>query len=180
MLGVEETSTSRNLERCCGYRHFQFETEIGRRKNNTCMPFSVTVQSIQRMPNAEKNLLFEAICSLLDELESLLNLYRAPKSKLKKRNFKARQRDIVERWATEYNASILKDNQSVLAVLSLLFPDLRSERVFTMKEHVLSKVVSTALGMSEEASEKLRKNWRLQEKDFGTAVEKIMKGRVYL
>jgi hypothetical protein len=131
------------------------------------------------MVNAEKLLSFEAICSLLDELEGLLNLYRTPKSKLKKGDFKARQREIVERWAAEHNSSILKDNHSVLAVLSLLFPDLRSERVFVMKERILSKVVTTALGMGEEASEKLRKNWRLQQKDFGTAVGKIMKGRVY-
>jgi hypothetical protein len=131
------------------------------------------------MVKAEKVLSFKAICSLLDELEGLLNRYRALKSKLKKRDFKARQREIVERWATDYKSSILIDNHSVLAVLSLLFPDLRNQRVFTMKEHVLSKVVTTALGMGGEASERLRKNWRLQEKDFGTAVEKIMKGRVY-
>ena len=130
------------------------------------------------MADIDGILSFAAICSLLEELEALLNVYRAPKSKLKKRDFKARQRQIVERWATVYNFSILKDNQSVLAVLSLLFPDLRCDRVYTMKEHVLSRVVTKVLGMGVEALEKLRKNWRLQDKDFGTAVEKIMRGRV--
>ena len=156
--------------------------KVQRRKNKSSayvMSLLSNSPELQRMVNAEKILSFEAICILLDKLEGLLNLYRAPKSKLKKRDFKARQREIVKRWATDYNSSILTDNHSVLAVLSLLFPDLRSERVFVMKEHVLSKVVTTALGMGQEASERLRKNWRLQEKDFGTAVEKIMKGRVY-
>ena len=67
----------------------------------------------------------------------------------------------------------------MLAVLSLLFPDLRKERVYTMKEHTLSRVLAKAMGMGPQWLLRLS-NWRLEYKDFGSAVESIIKQRVTL
>ena len=59
----------------------------------------------------------------------------------------------------------------------MLFPDLRKERVYTMQAFTLSRVLAKALGMGPQWLKKLR-NWRLEYKDFGNAVESIMEQRV--
>jgi hypothetical protein len=122
-------------------------------------------------------LLFKDICCFLDVLEGLLNEYQAPKTRLKKPAFKARQRKEAHAWAGFYRDAIHRDSDSILAVLSLLFPDLRKERVYTMQAFTLSRVLAKALGMGPQWLKKLR-NWRLEYKDFGNAVEGIMEQRV--
>src|ERR1700721_4633708 len=124
--------------------------------------------------SSDKPLSFEAICSLLDALEDVLNRYQAPKHPITRPVFKSRQRKQAVDWAKFYQSSIVKDSQSTLSVLGLLFPDLRRERVYVLKEHTLSAVLARAVGMGREGLERLR-NWRLENKDFGYAVEKEMK-----
>src|SRR5579859_3043656 len=120
---------------------------------------------------------FKDICRFLDVLESLLNEYQAPKTKLKKPTFKVRQRTEAQAWTKFYKNAILKDSESILAVLGLLFPDLRTERVYTMQEFTLSRVLAKAVGMGPRWLKKLR-NWRMEYNDFGSAVEIILKQRV--
>ena len=124
-------------------------------------------------------LLFKDLCCFLDVLENLLNEYQAPNTRVKKPMFNARRRKEAKGWATFYKDAIHRDSGSMLAVLSLLFPDLRKERVYTMKENTLSRVLAKAMGMGPQWLLRLS-NWRLEYKDFGSAVESILKQRVAL
>ena len=131
------------------------------------------------MANSNDTLTFSAICSLLDKLEALRTRYYAPGTKkFTKREFGARQRTLVSQWTELYIQVILKDGQLVLAALSLLFPDLRTDRVYVMKEHVLAGVIARAFGMGSQGLNKLRQ-WRLNDGDFGVALEPIMTLRVF-
>jgi hypothetical protein len=129
------------------------------------------------MPSSEDDLSFSAVCSLLDKLENLRNQYHAPSTKLSKVTFRARQTKILNQWTDFYRAMILKDCQSTLAVMSLLSPDLRRERKYTMKEFMFAAVVARALGMGGMGVNRLR-NWRLMDGDFGVALEKEINKRV--
>jgi hypothetical protein len=121
---------------------------------------------------------FSAVCSLLNKLETLHTRYYAPgTNNFTKPEFGKRQRSLVSQWTEFYNPIILKDSQAALAVLSLLFPYLRTDRVYVMKEHVLAGVVARALGMGNEGINRLRK-WRLNDGDFGVALERTMTRRV--
>jgi hypothetical protein len=71
----------------------------------------------------------------------------------------------------------MKDSHSILATLSLLFPHLQADRTYTMQESALTKVVSRVLGMGP-AGQKELSNWKLNDGNFGVAMEKIMKHRV--
>ena len=66
----------------------------------------------------------------------------------------------------------------MLAALSLLFPDLRTDRIYVMKEHVLAGVIARAFGLGSQGLNRLRK-WRLNDGDFGVALERIMTSRVF-
>lgn len=130
------------------------------------------------MANTHDVLSFSAICSLLDKLETLRTRYHAlGTKKLTKREFGTRQRTLVSQWTEFYDPIILKDSQSVLAALSLLFPHLRTDRVYVMKEHVLAGAIARAFGMGNQGLNRLRK-WRLNDGDFGVALEKTMIQRV--
>jgi len=132
------------------------------------------------MSNPDHTLTFSGICSLLDKLEALRTRYYAPGTKnFTKREFGARQRSLVSQWTEFYNPVILKDGQLVLAALSLLFPDLRTDRIYVMKEHVLAGVIARAFGLGSQGLNRLRK-WRLNDGDFGVALERIMTSRVFL
>src|SRR5271169_2253281 len=131
------------------------------------------------MANSEDVLQFSAICSLLDKLEELRTRYHAPGTKLNQATFRTCQKTLVGQWTKHYHSVILKDSQSVLATLSLLFPQLRRERVYTLKEHTLARVIGRAMGMGDREVEKLRR-WRLNDGDFGVALEREMIKRVPL
>lgn len=129
------------------------------------------------MANSDDFLSFSAICSLLDKLEALRTRYHAPGTKLTKPAFRTRQKSLVDQWTKFYNSIILKDSQSILATLSLLCPDLRTDRVYTLREHTLAPPIARALGMGSQGVDKLRK-WRLNDGDFGVALERVMTRRV--
>ena len=130
------------------------------------------------MANCDNYLSFSAICLLLDKLETLRTRYHAPGTKkFTKREFGTRQRTLVSQWTEFYNPIILKDSEPILAILSLLFPHLRTDRVYVMKEHVLAGVIARAFGMGNQGLHRLRK-WRLNDGDFGVALERVMTRRV--
>lgn len=130
------------------------------------------------MASTDEKLPFSAICSLLNDLESLLERYKAPKTTLSRSEFRARQTKTIKRWHEYYKSRIVCDSTSVLAVLSLLFPELRRDRVYYVKEPKLAEILARVLGMGNRGLEGLR-NWRLKHRDFGTAFEKAMKLRVW-
>jgi hypothetical protein len=84
----------------------------------------------------------------------------------------------IKRWHEYYKSRIICDSASVLAVLSLLFPELRRDRVYYVKELKLAEVLAHVLGMGNNGLKGLR-NWRLNHRDFGIAIEKAMKFRVW-
>jgi len=120
---------------------------------------------------------FSDICSLLDALEELFDRYQS-KSKLSKRDFRARRTKLVEQWVRHYQLAILRNEKQLIATLSLLFPGLRRERVYTMKETRLAEVIAQAIGCGSEDLQLLA-NWRSTHKDFGSAAQSVMKRRVH-
>jgi len=129
------------------------------------------------MAYRENTLTFNSICILLENLETLLKQYQTPGTKLTKERFRMCQQERFQQWNEHYNAAILRDGQSALAALSLLFPDLRQDRVCSLKEHTLGGVLAKALGMGELGLSQLR-NWRLTEDDLGSTFERELRKRV--
>jgi DNA ligase N terminus len=129
------------------------------------------------MANSEENLSFEAICSLLDKLEALRSRYKLSGTKLTQTEFRRRQKTLLCEWSHYYNTLILKDDQSILAVLSLLLPDLRTDRVYFLKEQTLAPVIGRTMGIGSLGVNKLI-NRRPTEGDFGLALERTMIHRV--
>ena len=102
------------------------------------------------MANPGDCLSFAAVCSLLDKLEALRIEYHAPGIiNFTKRDFGIRKQSLVSQWNAYYTAVILKDNHSVLATLSLLFPDLHTARVYTLREHALDGVIGRVAAKHE-------------------------------
>jgi hypothetical protein len=129
------------------------------------------------MANPDNDLSFAEICSLLDGLEALRYRYRAPGNRLSLKQFIAKKTSLVDRWCKHFEPAIKKDSDTILATLSLLFPDLQTQRTYSMQEHVLSKIVSRILRIGVKGENELR-NWRLNDGDFGAAMKKVMEGRV--
>jgi|SRR5579859_5224455 len=126
---------------------------------------------------AEESLSFAVICGLLSDLERLLTRRHDRKLKLTRGAFYARQKQIVARWIEDHRRAILRDKESLESCLSLLFPEFRRERVYTLKEHTLSGALAAAMGRGKEGAERFRQ-WRLKEKDLGITLEQIMTSRV--
>ena len=120
---------------------------------------------------------FSYICQILDELERLFNRSNDPKTKLKKSEFKPRSIAMIEKWALEFQFAMLRDESHLLATLSLLFPHLRRERVYTMKEDRLVEVIPQAMGFAGD-DRKFLSEWRLRDHDLGKALEQLYKRRV--
>ena len=120
---------------------------------------------------------FSAICNLLDDLEMLLQRYKAPNTKLTKKTFRERQNKTISQWIMYFNPGILSNSSATLAVLSLLFPKLRRERVVFLQEHTLSAALAHVMGMGKDGTQRLR-NWKSKYEDYGTAVEKEVALRV--
>jgi hypothetical protein len=131
------------------------------------------------MANPSNELSFADICSLLDELETFRNKYRARGNGIKRSEFSDNKHSKIDEWIRDNKPVIMKDSHSILATLSLLFPHLQADRTYTMQEHALAKVVSRVLGMGPRGEKELR-NWKLKDGNFGVAMERVMKDRVTL
>jgi hypothetical protein len=131
------------------------------------------------MSSTDTNLPFAVICDFLDDLESLLHRYQAPKTKLTLHAFKTERTNKIETWNLRYNPRIMSDEATLLAVLSCLFPLLRRERKYFLQVHTISAVIARALGMGKPGIAELR-NWKVKfkDKDFGLAVEHVVSLRV--
>jgi hypothetical protein len=129
------------------------------------------------MANTSNELSFAEICSLLDKLETFRNKYRAPGNRITRTEFTHNKHSKIDQWIRDNKPVIMKDSQSILATLSLLFPHLQADRTYTMQESALAKVVSRVLGMGPRGEKELS-NWKLNDGNFGVAMEKIMKDRV--
>jgi len=131
----------------------------------------------RRVGGGDGPLLFSQICRLLDKLEDLFNRSRDAKSG--KADFKSRRIKAIEKWTQEHQLTIIKDEEILAATLSLLFPHLRRERVYTMKEERLAEVIPDAMRFGGSDQTNLSK-WRLRYQDFGRAVEQLFNARVDL
>src|SRR5271170_7656539 len=118
-------------------RDFNLFLKIKRVFTNTLITIHLgqSFDECLQMANKEENLSFFAICSLLDALNGLRTKYHSPSKPLKLPVFRAKKASLIKQWTRYYLPLILKDPQSTLATLSLLFPDLRVERVYVMKEY---------------------------------------------
>lgn len=145
--------------------------------NSHIFSYGLNDRSPHDMAYGKNNLTFNSVCVLLENLETLLKQYQTPGTKLTKQRFRMCQQERIQRWNEHYNTAVLRDSESALAALSLLFPDLRQDRVYSLKEHTLAGVLAKALGMGELGLRQLR-NWRLTEDDLGLAFEKELRKRV--
>jgi hypothetical protein len=130
-----------------------------------------------RMEETVPPLSFCRVCELLDALERLYTRYQAPGTKLSQHQFRAERRRITRKWVTDHCTALLKDQSTVLATLSLLLPALRADRVYTLSDKMLARVVASAMGMGPKTEDRLR-GYRLNERDFGSALERQMDMRV--
>jgi hypothetical protein len=121
--------------------------------------------------------LFSHICSLLDELDVTFKEGQNPNAKLKKAAYKARRISKIGKWAEFFQLAIMRDEQHLLATLSLLCPHRRSDRVYTMKEVRLVEVIPQAMGFAGR-DKKILSEWKAKFADFGHALESLLKGRV--
>ena len=121
---------------------------------------------------------FSGICDFLDQLEALLRQYQSSGTKLTKGKLRTRQQNLTRKWSEKHLIAILNDRDAMLATLSLLFPDLRQDRVYSLKEYSLAVVLAKALGMGDRGLNKLW-NWREMEGDLGVTLEKELTKRVY-
>jgi hypothetical protein len=119
---------------------------------------------------------FSSVCALLDELEWLLSRFLS--SKLNEDSLKIKQARLVERWALVHRDLIYASQGTLCATLSLLFPKLRRDRVYALKELTLSRALGVAVGLGPQLIDELQ-NWRTSHKTFENAVETLMKSRVH-
>ena len=94
------------------------------------------------------------------------------------RKFRERRQQEIDTWVRDHHKAIVRDSRSTLAVLNLLFPRLQTRRMYFLREGTLSAVVVRALGLGSSYL-KMLSDWRLRHSDFGLAVEKVMKHRVF-
>ena len=121
---------------------------------------------------------FSRICDLLDVLEKLYNRYHAPGTKLLLRNFRQERRETLRRWVDQHRP-LLNDAATVCAVLSLLLPQVRTDRVYYLSEKkTMVTAARKAMGMGKRGEERMMQ-WRENEGELGLCLEKEMALRVH-
>ena len=117
--------------------------------------------------------LFSHVSNLLEDLSNVEKQY------LQTSNKNRRKRDItrvVISWFQCHREQI--DNlgaSSSVALLSCLFPERRTDRVYMMKDMKLSKLLGRALGLSSDRIRLLNRWQDAQQGDLGDCVERVQR-----
>jgi DNA ligase-4 len=113
---------------------------------------------------------------LSDLLEDLLDVERQYLQTLDKEYRKSSIHRVFISWFRCHRERI--DNLSIdssVALLSCLFPERRTDRVYLMKDVKLSRILGQALGLSSERIQLLKKWQEAQQGDLGDCVERVQR-----
>ncbi|KAL8922458.1 MAG: hypothetical protein Q9208_005180 [Pyrenodesmia sp. 3 TL-2023] len=116
-------------------------------------------------------LLFSSICALLEALEdNAVNTKKALKGWLDQRN-----QDTIESWVKSYKITIDSKNVDVIAVLSAIFPQKRTDRVYSLQPPRLSKILGRCFRLGRDRL-KLLDEWRNSGRgDLAVCVERVVR-----
>ncbi|KAH8430677.1 ATP dependent DNA ligase domain protein [Aspergillus melleus] len=113
---------------------------------------------------------FQHLCDLLSSLENNRILKAATHSRSTDPDAR-----IVSLWFRQHAKRLRKADTDQLAVLSCLFPEKRTDRVYMLQDVSLSRVIGRCLLLGSSRREELEK-WRVSGgADLGQCVENVMK-----
>jgi DNA ligase 4 len=116
-------------------------------------------------------LLFSSFCGLLSELES--QKLRDPPFLLK--DLDQRCKKTIISWFNKHQHTIHASDTNGVAILSALFPEKRTDRVYWIKEKTLANILKRCLGLGTDRK-KLLDEWNVPGKgDLGSCVERAMR-----
>ncbi|KAL8906893.1 MAG: hypothetical protein Q9207_001748 [Kuettlingeria erythrocarpa] len=91
-------------------------------------------------------LLFSSLCKLLEALEdNAISTKKALKGWLDQRN-----RDTIESWVKSYKVTIDSTEVDVVVLLSAIFPEKRTDRVYSLQPARLSKILGRCFRLGRE------------------------------
>ncbi|KAL8762731.1 MAG: hypothetical protein Q9184_001325 [Pyrenodesmia sp. 2 TL-2023] len=116
-------------------------------------------------------LLFSSICALLEALEdNAVNTKKALKGWLDQKN-----KDTIESWIKSYKITIDSKDVDVVAVLSAIFPEKRTDRVYSLQPPRLSKILGRCFRLGRERL-KLLDEWKTPGRgDLAVCVQRIVR-----
>lgn len=113
--------------------------------------------------------LFSYVCDLLQALDD---------NQRKEKGLRPTA-SIVEEWFTKHRSSLNRNNHNDAALLSTLFPEKRTDRVFRYGSDRLERTIGRGLGLGMTRKEELRRHadakWNM---DLAESVERILKETV--
>ncbi|KAL8687998.1 MAG: hypothetical protein Q9218_005977 [Villophora microphyllina] len=116
-------------------------------------------------------LLFRSISDLLQTLEdNAANTKKALDGWLDQRN-----KDVIESWVKSHKITLNSASVDVVAVLSALFPDKRTDRVYSLKPRSLSKILGRCFRLGTTRIKQLEE-WKVAGRgDLGSCVERTLR-----
>jgi hypothetical protein len=108
---------------------------------------------------------FSWICDLLDALEKLYNRYHAPGTKPDLREFREKRKEKFRNWVGDH-IHLLNDAATLCAFLSLLLPEVTTDRKHYLSEKTIVTTASKAMEMGKRGEERMQQ-WRENERDLG-------------
>ncbi len=116
-------------------------------------------------------LLFNSLCELLEALEdNATNTKKALKGWLDQRN-----RDTIESWFKSYKVTVDSTEVDVVAVLSAIFPEKRTDRVYSLQPSRLSKILGRCFRLGRERLKLLDERDTPGRGDLGVCVERVVR-----
>ncbi|KAF8425554.1 hypothetical protein EV426DRAFT_561102 [Tirmania nivea] len=111
------------------------------------------------------------VVSLLDPLSDIATKQPPPKSAV----LKAKYSTLITSWFNHHRPLFTATKLEPIALFSLLFPELRADRVYNLREDGLVKVIARCLGLGVTRQQQLN-NWRRDaDGDLGKMVGRIMR-----
>lgn len=114
---------------------------------------------------------FRSISDLLQALEdNAANTKKALKGWLDQRN-----KDVIESWVKSHKVKVDSPDVDVVAVLSTIFPDKRTDRVYGLQAASLSKILGRCFGLGIDRLRQLEE-WKTPGRgDLGLCVERTLR-----
>ena len=116
-------------------------------------------------------ILFAYVCDLLEELERFQH-YDIP---LTARRKQEEQNEAIKRWFQNHRKFIDEPDTDRAALLSTLLPELRTDRMYGVKESRLGQVLCRCLGLGSTRIERLKSWTPATNMDFGQHIYHIVK-----
>jgi hypothetical protein len=115
---------------------------------------------------------FLEVASLFRKIETLSR----QKAKAPQKSTQTTVRETIFEWFEKHRGKIAYNAKTLIAILSALLPDLRPDRVYSLREDGLAKVLTKALHISGTRRETELIDYRTSTKegDLGSAVQKVV------